>query len=98
MSKLSAKQIADIATSTSDNVNSQRDAINGLFQKQNHLIDGICVLTDPRKVNITAIAIQRVCERQPMDLFCFDANEYAQDVESAIASVVLETHERPDLY
>jgi len=98
VSQLSAKQIANIAMSTSDNVNSQRDAINALYREQNHLIDGVCVLTDTRKVNITEIAIQRVCERQPMDLFAFDAMNYAQDVEDGIASVVTETHERPDLY
>lgn len=98
MSQLSAKQIATIAMSTDDNVNIQRDTINTLYRKQNHLIDGVCVLADIRKVNITEVALQRVSERQPMDLFAFDAMGYAQDVENTIASVVLETHERPDLY
>ncbi len=98
MSQLSAKKIANIAMSTSDNVNSQRNAINALYREQNHLIDRVCVLTDTRKVNITEIAIQRVSEKQSMDLFAFDAMDYARDIENAIASVVLETHERPDLY
>lgn len=98
MSQLSAKQIATIAMSTDDNVNIQRDTINTLYRKQNHLIDGVCVLADTRKVNLTDVAIRRVSEKQSMDLFAFDAMDYARDIENAIASVVLETHERPDLY
>jgi hypothetical protein len=98
VSKLSASQIASIATSSSDNVNTQRNTIDALYLKQNHLIDDICVLTDTTKVNVTEIAIQRVGAQQPMDLFSFDASAYALEVENTIAAVVYETHERPDLY
>ncbi len=98
MSKLSASQIASIATSSSDNVNTQRKTIDALYLKQNPLIDDICVLTDTTKINVTEIAIQRVSAQQPMDLFSFDASAYAKDVEKTIEAVVYETHERPDLY
>ena len=98
MSALTATQIAHAALSDSDNVNIQRKIVNALFLKQNHLIEGICVLADTEKFNVTEIAIERVCGRQSLDLFAFDASDYAQDIEKAITEVVLHTHERPDLY
>lgn len=98
MSALTAAQIAVAALSGSDNVSMQRKTINDLFLKRNHLIDGICALADTEKFNVTEIAIERVCGRQSLDLFAFDASDYAQDIEKAIAEVVLHTHERPDLY
>lgn len=98
MSRLSASQIADIAMSTTDNHNGQRNIIDDLYLKQNHLLDGICALADTQRVNLTAIAIQRTGVKGQGDLFSFDAAAYSRDVESMIANVIINTHERPDLY